>query len=87
MSSAQRCLTALVVAGFLAISGGSVFAAAGPRGGTPPVIDLGQIKVVGKVAKPQVFYVLGRSAVKYSGIRLNRSFVKRIVETARKNPF
>lgn len=83
----RRLLTLLIVAGALTISGGSSFAAAGPRGASPPVIDLGQIKVVGKVAKPQVFYVLGRSAVTYSGIRLNRSFVQRIVETARKNPF
>ncbi len=53
----------------------------------PKVIELEGIDVIGKVAKPQVFYVLGRSTVRYEQLKLDQSFVRRIVETARKNPF
>jgi hypothetical protein len=51
------------------------------------VIDLGEITVEGKVQKPQVFYVLGRSEFRYRGLELTRSFIDRILQTARANPF
>jgi hypothetical protein len=53
----------------------------------PKVIELEEMIIEGKVAKPTVFYVLGRSAVRYEGLKLDRSFVDRIVESARQNPF
>ena len=53
----------------------------------PQVIELEGIDVIGKVAKPQVFYVLGRSTIRYEQLKLDQSFVKRIVEAARANPF
>lgn len=51
------------------------------------VIQLEGLVIEGKIAKPQVFYVLGRSAVRYESLRLDQSFVHRIVESARRNPF
>ncbi len=56
------------------------------RGG-PKVIELDEMVVEGKVSKPEVFYVLGRSALRYNNLRLERSFVDRILESARLNPF
>ena len=53
----------------------------------PKVIELEGIDVIGKVAKPQVFYVLGRSAVRYEQLKLDQSFIQRVVATARMNPF
>ena len=53
----------------------------------PKVIELEGIDVIGKVAKPQVFYVLGRSTVRYEQLKLDQSFVARIVAAARANPF
>jgi hypothetical protein len=53
----------------------------------PKVIELEGIDVIGKVAKPQVFYVLGRSTVRYEQLKLDQSFVMRIVAAARANPF
>ena len=53
----------------------------------PKVIELEGIDVVGKVEKPQVFYVLARSAFRYEQLTLDQSFIDRIVDTARKNPF
>lgn len=53
----------------------------------PAVIELDAMVIEGKVAKPQVFYVLGRSRVQYENLKMHRVFVDRIVEGARKNPF
>ena len=57
-----------------------------PRG-APQVIELEAMVIEGKIAKPQVFYVLGRSRVQYENLKMNRVFVDRIVEGAKKNPF
>jgi len=54
---------------------------------SPKVIELEAMVIEGKVAKPQVFYVLGRSRVQYQNLKLQRVFVDRIVEGAKKNPF
>jgi len=57
-----------------------------PRG-PPKVIELEALTIEGRVAKPQVFYVLGRSRIEYENLQLQRVFVDRILETARKNRF
>lgn len=62
-------------------------AAAQRRSGQPQVIELEELVIEGKVSKPQVFYVLGRTSLRYEGVKLERSFVERIVESARSNPF
>lgn len=51
------------------------------------VIDLEALVIEGKVSKPQVFYVLGRSRIEYENLKLQRTFVDRIIDTAKKNPF
>jgi hypothetical protein len=53
----------------------------------PQVIELEAMVIEGKIAKPQVFYVLGRSRVQYENLKMNRVFVDRIVAGAKKNPF
>ena len=53
----------------------------------PRVIELEELVIEGKVSKPEVFYVLGRSGHRYEGLRLKRSFVSRILSDARSNPF
>ncbi|MCB9734518.1 MAG: hypothetical protein H6745_18185 [Deltaproteobacteria bacterium] len=69
------------------LEGGAALAADPGRKGPPKVIELEEMVIEGKVAKPQVFYVLGRSRIHYEGIKLERSFVQRIVTSAKKNPF
>lgn len=82
MKHLRRLLVVALVAGLTA----PAVAQAPPR--TPPrVIELEAMVIEGKIAKPQVFYVLGRSRISYEGIRLERSFVERIIESARSNPF
>lgn len=79
-------LTLLSSLFFLGLSFSSNSASAQQR--TPPkIIELEAMVIEGKVAKPQVFYVLGRSRVDYENLKLHRSFVKRIVNTAKSNPF
>jgi hypothetical protein len=51
------------------------------------VIELEEMVIEGKVSKPNVFYILGRSRIRYEGLRLDQSFVQRIVDSVRKNPF
>jgi hypothetical protein len=53
----------------------------------PQIIELEAMVIEGKVAKPQVFYVLGRSRVQYENLKMHRVFVDRIVSGAKKNPF
>ena len=62
-------------------------ASAQEEGRDPKVIELEGIDVIGKVEKPEVFYVLARSSVRYEQLTLDQSFIDRIVATARKNPF
>lgn len=63
-------------------------ATTGPAGKAPPkVIELEALVIEGKISKPQVFYVLGRSRVEYENLKLQRTFVDRIVSGAKKNPF
>lgn len=77
---------AISVVCLLALGGGVAHAETpAPRG--PQVIELEAMVIEGKIAKPQVFYVLGRSRVQYENLKMNRVFVDRIVEGAKKNPF
>jgi hypothetical protein len=50
-------------------------------------IDLGEMRVEGKLVKPEVFYVLQRQKPQYKDLKLKRSFVRLIIRTARTNPF
>ena len=51
------------------------------------VESLEELVVVGRIQKPEVFYVLGRTDFRYRGLTLKKSFVDRISGSIRKNPF
>ena len=53
----------------------------------PGVISLEEMTIVGRIQKPEVFYVLGRTDFSYKGLTLKRSFVDRIGRSVRSNPF
>ncbi len=46
-----------------------------------------ELVIIGKIQKPEVFYVLGRNEFAYRGIKLKRSFVDEIRRSVRDNPF
>jgi hypothetical protein len=81
-----KTLTMAFAAGSLLLVSGGALAQSKTKG-PPKVIELEALVIEGTIAKPQVFYVLGRSRINYRGIKLQRSFVDRIVDSAKRNPF
>jgi len=87
MRRLRTIAAAIAALALLSLDVGPAFAQQDGRRVGPRVIELEEMVIEGRVAKPQVFYVLGRSRFQYEGIKLQRSFVHRIVESATKNPF
>jgi hypothetical protein len=53
----------------------------------PKVIELEEIKIEGRVQKPNAFYILNRSSLGYEVMELRTSFVQEVVRAVRKDPF
>ena len=62
-------------------------AAAQQRRKAPKVIQLEEIKIEGRVQKPNAFYILNRSNLGYEVLDLRTSFVDEIVESVEEEPF
>ncbi len=45
------------------------------------------VKIVGKIQKPQAFYILHRSPLNYKGLEYKEDFIKKIIKSAKKGPF
>jgi len=66
----------------------SLEAEAQPRSrGGPRVIQLEEIRIEGRVQKPNAFYILNRSNLGYEVLDLRTSFVREIVRSVRRDPF
>jgi len=62
--------------------------AQGPaRGRRPRVIQLEEIRIEGRVQKPNAFYILNRSNLGYEVLDLRTSFVDEIIESVEEAPF
>lgn len=57
-----------------------------PRG-TPRVIQLDEIRIEGRVQKPNAFYILNRSSIGYEVLDLRTSFTREILRTVQDEPF
>lgn len=53
----------------------------------PRVIQLEEIRIEGRVQKPNAFYILNRSNIGYEIVDLRTSFLKDVVRSVRKEPF
>jgi hypothetical protein len=53
----------------------------------PKVIELEEIKIEGRVQKPNAFYILNRSNIGYEVMELRTSFVQEVVRSVRRDPF
>ncbi len=53
----------------------------------PRVIQLDEIKIEGRVQKPNAFYILNRSNLGYEVLDLRTSFLLKVVKTIRSDPF
>ncbi len=64
-------------------------AAAQPRQGRggPRVIQLDEIRIEGRVQKPNAFYILNRSNLGYEVLDLRTTFVNEIIRTVQDEPF
>jgi hypothetical protein len=58
----------------------------GPKA-PPKIEELEALVIEGRIQKPEVFYVIGRSDTRYKGQELRRSFVHKIPESVEGNPF
>lgn len=45
------------------------------------------VKIVGKIQKPQAFYVLHRAPLNYQGLKLKANFLKKVIQAVKKSPF
>ena len=53
----------------------------------PRVIQLEEIKIEGRVQKPNAFYILNRAQLGYEVLDLRTSFVREIIRSVRREPF
>jgi hypothetical protein len=83
-SSFRFVLTAVLAIGF----GMNATASAQDKGKrAPKVIQLEEIKIEGRVQKPNAFYILNRSNIGYEVLDLRTSFLKDVVRAIEKEPF
>jgi hypothetical protein len=65
----------------------SAGAAAAQQKRAPKVIQLEEIKIEGRVQKPNAFYILNRSNIGYQVMELRTSFLQQVVRSVRGEPF
>lgn len=51
------------------------------------VIKLQDVKVVGKLQKPQAFYVLHRAPLNYKNFQRKRNHIRKVINSVKRNPF
>lgn len=76
-------------AAFLALVGvvASPWMASGQNKRQPKVIQLEEIKIEGRVQKPNAFYILNRSNLGYEVMDLRTSFVREVITSVQRDPF
>ncbi len=76
----------LLLAGIMLAAPAPASAQARPRG-TPRVIQLDEIRIEGRVQKPNAFYILNRSSIGYEVLDLRTSFTREILRSVQDEPF
>ena len=56
-------------------------------GRQPRVIQLDEIRIEGRVQKPNAFYILNRSNLGYEVLDLRTSFLREVIRSVRRDPF
>lgn len=82
----------LAFAGFLAaavvfVASSTASAQQGNQRRRPRVIQLDEIRIEGRVQKPNAFYILNRSNLGYEVLDLRTSFVREIARSVQRPPF
>ena len=76
----------LMLAGLLWLAMPSEASAQGRRG-APRVIQLEEIRIEGRVQKPNAFYILNRSNLGYEVLDLRTTFLREILRSVQREPF
>ncbi len=74
-------LMATVLGGAL-LGGVEAYAQSGRR-----VVRIREVRIEGRIQKPQAFYILQRSNLNFEGLELKNSFVPKIIKSVEKAPF
>ena len=82
----QRSVTMWLLAIAMAFVMASGTAAQKKRA-APKVITLEEIKIEGRVQKPNAFYILNRSNIGYEVMELRTSFLHKVFQSVQKPPF
>jgi hypothetical protein len=81
-------MKALAIAiGMLVIGAAGVVHAQAKNKRAPKVIQLEEIKIEGRVQKPNAFYILNRSNLGYEVLDLRTSFVRDVVRSVQSDAF
>ncbi|MEQ8279408.1 MAG: hypothetical protein RMA76_18385 [Deltaproteobacteria bacterium] len=51
------------------------------------VVRIREVRIEGRIQKPQAFYILQRSNLNFEGLELKNSFVPKIIKSVEKAPF
>lgn len=81
----RRYLFLVTVA--LTLVSGTLSAQQRPGRGAPRVIQLDEIRIEGRVQKPNAFYILNRSSIGYEILDLRESFTREILRSVQDEPF
>lgn len=87
----KQALTLVLVSGAVGVA--AFFAAPSDaeaqssRGRAPRVIQLDEIRIEGRVQKPNAFYILNRSNLGYEVIDLRTSFLREVIRSVNDEPF
>lgn len=76
---------ALFLVGTLGIGSTTNTHAQSQKRGT--VIRLKDFTIVGRIQKPQAFYVLSRAPLNYKSFQFKESFVKKVIQAVKQPPF
>jgi hypothetical protein len=88
MNKGHTVVAAVALAfGLLVLAQSSSAAAQGKPKRAPKVIELEEIKIEGRVQKPNAFYILNRSSIGYEVMELRTTFVQEVVHAVRRDPF
>jgi hypothetical protein len=80
-------LSILCVCGLWASGAAAQSAPANKAKRAPKVIQLEEIKIEGRVQKPNAFYILNRSSLGYEVMDLRTSFVRDVVRSVQSDAF
>ena len=78
-------IAAAILGALLGLS--SAAAAQQKKARAPKVIQLEEIKIEGRVQKPNAFYILNRSNIGYEVMELRTTFLEQVVRSVRAEPF